>query len=80
MKKKTAQRPRGFRWKRFFKISAVYFLLFIALAGMIDYYAWMAFSLTWIAALCAAGALVLGYLHVRYGKRDHVDDIADELL
>jgi putative Mn2+ efflux pump MntP len=75
-----AKKKKTFRPKRFFKISFVYFMLFTALLGMVDYYAWMEFNFLWFIALAAILAMAIGYYHVRYGTRDHVDDIADEFL
>ena len=71
---------RGFRWRHFWKVTAVYFILFVAIFGMVDYYAMMAYNFLWFVALSALLALGFGYWHVRRGRRDHVDEVAEELL
>ncbi len=79
-KRAAGKKKRTFRPRKFFKVSFVYFLLFTALLGMVDYYAWMEFNFVWFIAFAAILAMAIGYYHVRYGTRDHVDDIADEFL
>ncbi|WP_457593626.1 hypothetical protein [Hydrogenimonas sp.] len=79
-KKSGHQKKRRFSWRRFFKVGLVYFTLFLAIFGMVDYYAMMAFNFLWFVALAAVLAAVLGYLHVKRGRHDHVDDVADELF
>jgi len=71
---------RRFSWRRFLKVGTVYFILFVAIFGMIDYYALMAFNFLWFVALSAVLAGTLAYMHVKKGRRDHVDEVADELL
>jgi len=73
-------KPRKFRMLKFLKVSLVYFFLFVALFSMIDYYAMMAFNVMWFVVPSLVAAFGLGFYHVKYGKRDHVDDIANELL
>ena len=73
-------RKKPFRLKHFLKVTAVYFILFVAIFGMVDYYAWMAFNFLWFVALAAILALAAGWLHEKKGRRDHVDEVAEELL
>ena len=77
---KAKHRKKKFPLRRFLKVTTVYFLLFVALLSMVDYYAWMNFDFLYFIAFSALLAVGLGYYHVRYGRRDHVDDIANELL
>ncbi len=79
-KPSQSAKKRRFRTTKFLKVSFIYFLLFTALLGMVDYYAMMAYSMWVVMAIALPAALVLGYLHVKRGKHDHVDDIAEELL
>ena len=79
-KRKSGTKPRRFRWKHFWKVTAIYFILFIAIFGMVDYYALMAFNFLWFVALAAVLAPVMGYWHAKKGRRDHVDEVAEELL
>ena len=81
MKKKYHKRKaKKFPMQRFIKVTVIYFLLFIAIFGMIDYYALMAFNFSWFLVLSIMIALPLGYFHVKNTKHDHMDDVADELL
>ena len=73
-------RSKKFPMQRFIKVTVIYFLLFIAISGMIDYYALMAFNFLWFLALSIIIALPTGYYHVKTTKHDHTDDVADELL
>jgi hypothetical protein len=73
-------KPKKFRTTKFLKVSLIYFLLFVALLGMVDYYAMMAYSMWLVVIIALPAALILGYWHVKKGKHDHVDDIAEELL
>ena len=71
---------KKFPIQRFIKVTIVYFLLFIAIFGMVDYYALMAFNFLWFLALSIIIAVPTGYYHVKTTKHDHTDDIADEFL
>ena len=73
-------KSKKFPMKRFIKVTIVYFFLFIAIFGMIDYYALMAFNFLWFLALAIIIAVPAGYYHVKTTKHDHTDDVADELL
>ncbi len=72
--------PKPFRWRHFFKVSLIYIILFLAIFGMIDYYAMMEFNFLWFATVSVVLGVVIGYYHVRRGRRDHVDEVAEELL
>ena len=73
-------KSRKFPMQRFIKVTVIYFLLFTAIFGMIDYYALMAFNFSWFLVLAIIIALPVGYYHVKNTKHDHIDDVADELL
>jgi hypothetical protein len=82
MKNKTTTKRRAKRFplKKFFKVTFIYFLLFLALLGMVDYYAMMAYNFALVVGISILLALPIGLYHVTRGKRSHVDDVADELL
>jgi hypothetical protein len=82
MKNKTTKKKRvkKFPLKKFFKVTFIYFLLFLALLGMVDYYAMMAYNFALILGIAILLALPTGFYHIRDGKRSHIDDVADELL
>ena len=71
---------KRFNTKRFFKLFVVYFLVFLASLSLIDYYAYMAYSPKIIVSFSIVAGLISAYIHIKKGKRDHVDEIADELL
>ncbi len=73
-------RTKRFQVQRFIKATVIYFLLFIAISGMIDYYALMEFNFLWFLSLSIIIAIPAGYYHVKTTRHDHLDDIADELL
>jgi positive regulator of sigma E activity len=79
-KKHKKQKIKKFPMKRYLKVSFVYFLLFLVIFGIIDYYAMMVFNFTWFFILSAVLAIGIGYFHVIDGRRDHIDEVADELL
>ncbi len=79
MAHKTAK-SKPFNWSRYWKVSFVYFVVFVMIASLIDYYALMAFNFLWLLALSAVLALGVGYVHVKSGKKDHIDEVAEELL
>jgi len=71
---------KRFNTKRFFKLFVVYFLVFLASLSLIDYYAYMTYSPKIIVSFSIVVGLISAYIHIKKGKRDHVDEIADELL
>ncbi len=82
MKNKTTKKSKvkKFPLKRFYKVTFTYFLLFLALLGMVDYYAMMAYSFTLVLGISILMALPIGFYHVMYEKHSHIDDVANELL
>lgn len=74
------KRGQAFDSRRYLKVSFVYFIVFLMISLLIDYYAMMAFNFLWFLAGSAVAALVVGYIHVKSGKKDHVDEVAEELL
>ncbi len=82
MKNRTTKKKRvkKFPLKKFFKVTFIYFLLFLSLLGMVDYYAMMAYNFALVMGISILLALPIGLYHVTRGKRSHVDDVADELL
>ncbi len=71
---------KKFSYKRFIKLFLTYFVLFIALSGMIDYYAYMIFNFLYFILLSVIVALVVAYAHVKSGKRSHVDEVSNEIF
>jgi len=71
---------KHFRTKKFLKLAFTYFVLFVAIFGIIDYYALMEFNFLWFIAASAILAIGLGYTHVKKGKRGRIDEVADEFL
>ena len=82
MKNKTVKKHRvkKFPLKRLSKVTFIYFLLFLALLSMVDYYAMMAYNFALILGISILLALPAGLYHVMRGKRSHIDDVANELL
>jgi len=77
---KKHHKKKHFRTKKFLKLAFTYFVLFIAIFGIIDYYAMMEFNFLWFIAASATLALGLGYTHTKKGKRERIDEVADEFL
>jgi len=82
MKNATTKKHRvkEFPLKRLSKVTFIYFLLFLALLGMVDYYAMMAYNFALILGVSILLSLAAGLYHVLREKRSHVDDVANELL
>ena len=76
--KKT--KSKNFPLKRFLKVIATYFILYMALLGMVDYYAMMIYNFQLVFGASILLALVSGSIHIRYGKKSHIDDVANEIL
>ncbi len=71
---------KKFNTKRYLKIFATYFLLFTALFGMIDYYIYMEFNFLYFIILAILIAALITWIYVKKGKKDHVDDVANEIF
>jgi len=71
---------KKFTLKRFLKLFLTYFTLFIALSGMIDYYAYMEFNFLYFVLISAVVALIVTYIHIKRGKRDHIDEVSNEIF
>ncbi len=76
MKKKSKKFPLI----KYLKLSLLYFILFVTLFALIDYYALMNFNLKWFIVASAVTAVITGYIHIKEGKHTHIDDVADDLL
>ena len=74
------KRTPHFSWSRYLKVSFVYFVVFVMVFSIIDYYALMVINFLWLLALSVVLALLSGWIHLRKGRRDNVDLVADELL
>jgi len=71
---------KHFPWGRFLKLSFVYFVVYVMVFSLIDYYALMVFNFLWLLALAAVLGLGSGWVHLKKGRRDNIDLVADELL
>ncbi len=80
MTHKHKKRSKKFPYKRFGRLFLTYFVLFIALLGMVDYYAYMEFNFLYFIIISALIALPITYIHVKRSKRDHVDEVANEIF
>ena len=80
MKKNHEKKLKKFPLTKYLKLSLLYFILFVTLFALIDYYALMSFNLKWFIIASAVGAVVIGYIHIKQGKHTHIDDVANELL
>jgi hypothetical protein len=77
---KKHKRTKRFPFKKFFKLSTIYFILFMALFGMIDYYAMMQFNALWFLATSVVISMLFSFYHIKLKKHDHIDDVANEIL
>jgi hypothetical protein len=77
---KTRKRKQSFPLARFLKLSFVYFVVFVMVFSLVDYYALMAFNFLWLLALAAILGLASGWIHIKKHIRDNIDLVADELL
>jgi len=68
-----------FNTVKYIKLSLIYFFLFLAIFGLIDYYALMMFNFIYFIVISFALAITVAYYHIKYKKHDHIDDIADEI-
>ncbi len=82
MKNKTVKKKKvkKFPLKRLFKVTLIYFLLFLVLLGMVDYYAMMVYNFALVLGISILLSAPAGLYHVLREKRSHIDDMADELL
>ncbi len=69
-----------FKKIHYWKISFVYFVVFVMVFSIIDYYALMAFNFLWLLALSAVLGCIFGYIHIKKRWHDNIDEVADELL
>lgn len=74
------KRSGVFPVQKFLKLFFIYFILFLALLAMVDYYAMMFFNLLFVVGVAIIIALPAAYVHISNGKHTHIDDVADELL
>ncbi len=71
---------KKFPYKRYIKLFLTYFVLFIALSGMIDYYAYMIFNFLYFILISGIVASVVAYAHIKNGKKGHVDEVSNEIF
>ena len=69
-----------FPWIKFYKLSFVYFVVFVMVFSIIDYYAMMAFNFLWFILLSVILGLIFGYIHIKKRWHDNIDEVAKELL
>ncbi len=82
MKNPTTKKHKikKFSLKRLSKVTFIYFLLFLVLLSMVDYYAMMVYNFTLVLGISILLAMPAGLYHVMRSKRSHIDDVADEIL
>ena len=68
-----------FNTKRYIKLTLIYFVLFVAIFGLIDYYALMIFNFLYFIIISFILSITFAYYHMKYKKHDHIDDIVDEI-
>ena len=73
-------KKKHFPWAHFLKVSFVYFVVYVMVFSIIDYYALMVINFLWLLALAAVLGLGSGWIHVKKRRRDNIDLVADELL
>ena len=66
--------------KKFAKLFLTYFMLFVVLFGIVDYYAYMVFNFLYFIAISALIAVPVTWVHIKNGKKGHVDDVSDEIF
>ncbi len=71
---------KKFSRKRYGKIFLTYFVLFVALFGMIDYYADMVYNFLYFIIIAILIAAPTAWVHVKKGKKDHIDEVANEIF
>ena len=74
------KKTKKFPIAKFLTIFFTYFTLFIVLSGIIDYYADMVFNFLYFVLFSVLLALPMAYLHIKKGKKDHIDEVANELF
>ncbi len=77
---KNRHKKHKFPWAKFHKLSFVYFVVFVMVFSIIDYYALMAFNFLWLLALSAVLGWTFGYIHIKKRWHDNIDEVAEELL
>ncbi len=80
MKTKHKKHKKRFSYKRYIRLFLTYFVLFTALSGMIDYYAYMEFNFLYFIIISALIALPMAYLHIKQGKSSHIDEVSKEIF
>ncbi len=77
---KNRVKKRKFPRVKFLKLSFVYFVVFVMIFSIIDYYALMVFNFLWLLLLSAILGLIFGYIHIKKRWHDNIDEVAKELL
>ena len=81
-KKKATDNPRGLSGKTILKIYLVYWVMWAMLSVLAYFTVAPLMSPTGIGILVAAGFIVPALatmMHVRKGKKDHIDEVAGRL-
>jgi len=79
-KSKKKKRTPIWRKAHFWKLSFVYFVVFLMILLIIDYYALMLIPALWVVGASALLGLVSGWIHYKKRWHDNLDIVAEELL
>ncbi len=77
--KSTKHRKRKISFKHVVALFAVYFVLFMALTAMIDYYAWDNINPLIFVAVSFLGALWAAWTHAKSRQKTKADELARDL-
>ena len=77
--KSTRHKPKKISIKHVIALFAVYFVLFLALTAMIDYYAWDGINPWIFISVSLFGALWAAWAHARSRQKTKADELARDL-
>jgi L-asparagine transporter-like permease len=80
MHKSKHTKKHRFPWTHYHKISFIYFVIFVMIFSLIDYYAMMTFNFLWLLVLSIVLGWGVGYIHIKKRWHDNIDEVADDLL
>ncbi len=66
--------------KKFVKLFLTYFVLFVVLFSIVDYYAYMEFNFIYFIIISALIAAPVTWVHIKNGKKGHMNDVSDEIF
>ncbi len=75
-----SKKSNSFPFKHYFKVSFVYFVVFVMIFSIIDYYALMVFNFLILLIVASVLGLIIGFIHTKKHIKDNIDMVAEELL